>query len=98
MQLPGRSQNTSRRSCWWSRRFKLIAPGLFVFGAVALQAAAEPAALVGEKLNPNSGPRGKTMFTQLPPEFTGVRTENQYADPQMTGALFRQYNGGSIGT
>jgi enediyne biosynthesis protein E4 len=38
------------------------------------------------------------MFTTLPPESTGVRTENQYADPQMKGALFQQYNGGSIGT
>src|ERR1039457_6462607 len=58
----------------------------------------ETAPLVGHKLNPRSGPPGKTMFTLLPPEATGVRTENQYADPQMKGALFQQYNGGSIGT
>jgi len=58
----------------------------------------ETAPLVGHKLNPRSGPAGKTMFTLLPPEATGVRTENQYADPQMKGALFQQYNGGSIGT
>ena len=38
------------------------------------------------------------MFTLLPPEATGVRTENLYADPQMKGALFQQYNGGSVGT
>src|SRR5271169_1533343 len=58
----------------------------------------ESAPLVGRKLNPRSVPPGKTMFTLLPPEATGVRTENQYADPQMRGALFQQYNGGSIGT
>ncbi|HZL67865.1 MAG TPA: CRTAC1 family protein, partial [Candidatus Limnocylindrales bacterium] len=38
------------------------------------------------------------MFTLLPPEYTGVRTENNYADPHMRGDLFQQYNGGSIGT
>ncbi|HEY1793191.1 MAG TPA: FG-GAP-like repeat-containing protein [Opitutaceae bacterium] len=54
--------------------------------------------LSGRKLMPPSGQPGKTMFTLLPPEATGVRTENRYADPQMKGALFQQYNGGSIGT
>src|ERR1700677_4877970 len=58
----------------------------------------ETAPLVGRRLSPRSGPPGKTMFTLLPPEATGVLTENQYADPQMKGALFQQYNGGSIGT
>jgi hypothetical protein len=58
----------------------------------------ETAPLVGRRLNPRSGPPGKTMFTLLPPEATGVLTENQYADPQMKGALFQQYNGGSVGT
>ncbi|HZZ18285.1 MAG TPA: VCBS repeat-containing protein, partial [Opitutaceae bacterium] len=38
------------------------------------------------------------MFTLLSPDATGVRTENNYADPQMKGALFQQYNGGSVGT
>ena len=98
MTLPGRSQNTARRTCLWPLFCKLTALGLLVSSAIALRAANETAALVGQKLHPASGPRGKTMFTQLPPESTGVRTENQYADPQMTGALFRQYNGGSIGT
>lgn len=58
----------------------------------------ETAPLVGRKLAPCSGPPGKTMFTLLPPEATGVRTENRYDDPQMVGALFQQYSGGSIGT
>jgi hypothetical protein len=29
-------------------------------------------------------PRGKTMFTEMPPEFTGVVTQNTYADPVAT--------------
>jgi enediyne biosynthesis protein E4 len=98
MNLPGREQNASRRAGGWLLRFKLTALCLVVFGAVNLHAADETAPLVGQKLSPLSGPRGKTMFTTLPPEDTGVRTENQYADPQMKGALFQQYNGGSIGT
>lgn len=97
MNLFGRSQNASLRTCWWPL-FKLTALCLLVSSAVDLHASGETAPLVGQKLNPRSGPRGKTMFTTLPPEYTGVRTENQYADPHMKGDLFQQYNGGSIGT
>jgi hypothetical protein len=43
-------------------------------------------------------PRGKTMFTLLPPEKTGVRTENPYDDPRMWGDLYREFEDGSIGT
>jgi hypothetical protein len=62
--------------------------------------AAEPATggLVGTALAPHSGPRGKTMFVQLAPEVTGVRTENRYADPRMKGDLYEEFEGGSIGT
>ncbi len=97
MKLAGRSQDTALRTCW-RPLFKLTVLCLLVASAVGLRAAAETAPLVGQKLAPRSGPRGKTMFTTLPPEYTGVRTENQYADPQMKGALFQQYNGGSVGT
>ncbi len=97
MNLPGRSQNASRRTRLWPL-FKLTALCLLVSGAARLHAADETAPLVGQKLNARSGPRGETMFTMLPPESTGVRTENQYADPQMKGDLFQQYNGGSVGT
>jgi enediyne biosynthesis protein E4 len=31
-------------------------------------------------------PRGRTMFTELPPELTGVITENNYADPVATSS------------
>jgi len=93
----GRSQNASLPTGFWplSRLAALI---LLVSGAVGLHASDEMVPLVGQKLNPHSGPRGKTMFTTLSPEYTGVRTENQYADPHMRGDLFQQYNGGSVGT
>ncbi|MES1194342.1 MAG: VCBS repeat-containing protein, partial [Opitutus sp.] len=54
--------------------------------------------LVARPLAPLSGPRGKTMFAQLPPEATGVRTENRYDDPRMKGELYQEFEGGSIGT
>jgi hypothetical protein len=43
-------------------------------------------------------PRGKTMFTQLRPEETGVRTENRYDDPRMWGELYQEFETASIGT
>ena len=38
------------------------------------------------------------MFAQLPPEQTGVRTENHYDDPKMWGELYHEFEDGSIGT
>ncbi len=38
------------------------------------------------------------MFTLLPPEESGVRTENRYADPRMWGDLYQEFSVGSIGT
>jgi len=41
---------------------------------------------------------GGTMFAELPPELTGIITQNLYADPRMRGDLFPQFDTGSIGT
>jgi hypothetical protein len=38
------------------------------------------------------------MFVQLPPDATGVRTENRYADPKMWGELYQEFEEGSVGT
>ena len=74
----------------------MLAGGLFA-GLAAW--AADPAGGITEKpLAPHPFPRGKTMFVQLPPEATGVRTENRYADPRMWGELYQEFEGGSIGT
>ena len=69
-----------------------------LFAGLATRAA-DPAGGITEKsLAPHLFPRGKTMFVQLPPEATGVRTENRYADPKMWGELYQEFEGGSIGT
>jgi hypothetical protein len=61
--------------------------------------AADTAGGIAERpLAPRSGPRGKTMFVQLPPEATGVRTENNYADPKMWRELYLEFGTGGIGT
>lgn len=38
------------------------------------------------------------MFTRMPAEVTGVRTENRFADPRMRGDRYQEFEGGSIGT
>ncbi|HWA88373.1 MAG TPA: FG-GAP-like repeat-containing protein [Opitutus sp.] len=54
--------------------------------------------IVAAPLAPRSGPRGATMFVVLPPEQTGVRTENNYDDPAMWGRHYREIELGAIGT
>jgi hypothetical protein len=54
--------------------------------------------ITNEPLAPRAHPRGKTMFVQLPPEETGVRTENRYDDPRMWGEFYQEFESGSIGT
>jgi len=72
--------------------------------ALALLSSASAAApdpqggIAGRPLAAHPFPRGKTLFTQLPPEQTGVRAENPYDDPRMWGDLYQEFEGGSIGT
>src|SRR6202000_866703 len=49
-------------------------------------------------LQPRSGPRGRTLFASQPPEVTGVRTENRYADPRMWGDRYQEFLFGALGT
>jgi len=61
--------------------------------------AADPAGSIAA--SPLAAPpagRGETLFVQLSPEATGVRTENRYADPRMKGELFQEFQTGSLGT
>ena len=44
-----------------------------------------------------SGPREKTMFRIMSAEETGIKTENNYADPEMWGAHYLEYATGGIG-
>jgi enediyne biosynthesis protein E4 len=45
-----------------------------------------------------AGRRGATLFKVLPPEETGVVTENRYADPAIWGERYGEFEVGSIGT
>jgi hypothetical protein len=67
--------------------------------AASLAGAADPAGSITSKaLAPRPFPRGATMFTELSPEATGVKTENKYADPRMHGDLYEEFETSSVGT
>jgi hypothetical protein len=67
--------------------------------AAAFVRAADPAGGITEAiLAPHPFPRGKTMFVELPAEATGIRTENQFADPKMKGVLYQEFETNSVGT
>src|SRR5690348_16393459 len=81
---------------------KYFARGAFLAIVLLRHALAGPTDAAGglteHPLAPLSGPRGKTMFTELSPEQTGIVTENHYADPKMTGELYHEFEVGEIGT
>ena len=61
--------------------------------------AADPQGGLGSRpLAPHPAPRGKTMFALLPPEQTGVKSENLYNDPRMRGDLYQEFETSSTGT
>jgi hypothetical protein len=59
---------------------------------------AQTAEIAREPLLPPVGPRGATMFAELPAEATGIVTRNDYADPRMWGGRFHESDVGEIGT
>ncbi len=64
-------------------------PLTLIGGATASPAAqaAPPGGSIAEKaFAPRAGPSGGTLFSELPPDQTGVVTENNYADPVATSA------------
>jgi len=72
--------------------------GFTCLSGASLRAAESARSLSEKPLAPLSGPRGRTMFVQLPPEQTGVKTENRYADPKMWGERYQEFLFGAIGT
>jgi enediyne biosynthesis protein E4 len=61
--------------------------------------ATNPAGSISDRpLAPRSGRRGATMFKVMAAQETGVITEYTYDDPKMWGALYSQFETGSIGT
>jgi hypothetical protein len=77
-------------------RRTMLAAVLFANATVQ---ASEPTGGISEKpLVRSPFVRGKTLFAQLPPEETGVKTENRFADPKMWSESYQEYMGGSLGT
>ncbi len=54
--------------------------------------------LVSSPLAPRSGPRGATLFVELPAEQTGLVVENNYNDPSIWRERYADFEAGSIGT
>jgi hypothetical protein len=74
--------------------------GLMVF-ALAISAEAAyplPGAITEEPFSARPFARGKTMFTEIPAGSSGLQLTNPYDDPKMRGALYLEFEGGSIGT
>ena len=71
---------------------------LALLGSSAAGAQDPAGGIDGRPLAPRPFARGRTLFTELPPDQTGVRTENRYDDPKMWGELYQEFEGGSIGT
>ena len=67
-------------------------------GSPSLPAASVADRLVQQALSSPSAARGATMFATVPPDRTGVVTENRYADPRMWGERNRIFDIGAIGS
>ncbi len=71
----------------------------FILAPTLSSHAADTIGSIAEKpLAAHPFPRGATMFNQRPPEQTGVRTENKFADPKMWAEFYQEYMAGSLGT
>ncbi|HVU18500.1 MAG TPA: FG-GAP-like repeat-containing protein [Candidatus Didemnitutus sp.] len=70
------------------------------FVAMLLAAPAQAAGeeIVSHPLAPRSGPRGATLFVEMPPDQTGIVTENAYDDPTMWTEHFAEFETGPVGT
>jgi len=88
--------HTGRPSGKRAARFGTIAAFLLAFAAA--RAADQQGSITSKPLAQHPFPRGKTMFVQLPPEQTGLRTENRYDDPRMHGELYQEFETSSVGT
>ncbi len=75
---------------------------LLLLGVLVLctpgRAAQDPGSIVSAPFENRPAPRGRTMFTVLPAEQTGLKTENPYDDPRMWAGLYHEFEDGSIGT
>jgi hypothetical protein len=75
-----------------------LAAGGFEASAAADPAPAAAGGIEEQPLAPRPGPRGKTLFTVIPPEESGLQVENKYDDPEMWGRFSREFEIGAVGT
>jgi enediyne biosynthesis protein E4 len=73
----------------------LLALGVF---AAASTLAQSITGLTATPLAPPPASKAKTLFVEITPEESGVRTENKYADPKMWSELYHEFEIGPIGT
>lgn len=69
-----------------------------LFASTALAGYLGAAPITGVPFAPRSGDGTNMRFTALKAEETGLKVENSYDDPKMWGELYREFQGGSIGT
>ncbi len=78
-----------------------VAAGILILGslvAISGVAHAAPAGLTAAPLAPRSGPRGITLFTDIPPAVSGLKAANTYDDPRMWSTRYHEFSVGAIGT
>ena len=94
---PATPQKNAARSFAGRLVCRSLLPITFLHGLFA--SAANPVGNISEvPLAPHLFPQGPTRFSQRPPEETGIRTENKFADPKMWAESYQEYMGGSLGT
>ncbi|HEU5080060.1 MAG TPA: VCBS repeat-containing protein [Opitutaceae bacterium] len=59
---------------------------------------AAPEGLTVSPLMRRTSAGGKTLFSELPPEKTGIQSDNRYEDPSMWRERFADFEAGSVGT
>ncbi|HEY1791607.1 MAG TPA: FG-GAP-like repeat-containing protein [Opitutaceae bacterium] len=76
----------------------LAAAALLLLAMAAPRADGADGSITSKPLAPRLHPRGKTMFTELSADDTGVKSENNYDDPRMKGDLYEEFETSSVGT
>jgi hypothetical protein len=95
-------QDTTRRSFLKTLAGLSVAPALglgpsWVRGG-SVPTPASAGGIEEQAFPPRPGRRGRTLFTVVDPGDSGMRTENDYDDPEIWGRLSREFDLGAVGT
>lgn len=75
-----------------------LVPAALALAAALTAAPALSGSVSGHALQPRSGPRGATLFTEMPAARTGISVQNSYADPRMWTEFYQELTYGALGT